>query len=134
MGVVSELEQEFEYEIVDEFIGHYQLMISVMEGCIMSLEDEDKYKKNVEELFRIFHNIKSATGFLKLDPIIKLSSLVEQILEEARSVPGPASKELIHWLLLVNDQFDKWLSDFLTDKPKLHTINVKILRLPIIEE
>lgn len=44
--------------------------------------------------------MKSAAGFLKLEPIIKLAVLCEDVAEEARILKGPASESFIDWLLL----------------------------------
>lgn len=55
--------------------------------------------------------MKSAAGFLKLEPIIKLAVLCEDIVEEARLLQGPASEPFIDWLLLVSDQFERYRKD-----------------------
>ena len=88
------------------------------------------YADNVGDLFRIFHNIKSAAGFLKLDPIIKLSVLCEDIVEEARILKGPASEELIDWLLLVSDQFEKYRRDVEQNASFFSVLNPLIIKVP----
>jgi len=115
MGILAQLEVDFDIEIVEDFVSHYAIMCENMEPLIIGLNRVDKYSDNIGDLFRIFHNMKSAAGFLKLDPIIKLAVLCEDIVEEARMLKGPASEEFIDWLLLVSDQFEKYRRDVEND-------------------
>lgn len=130
MGITTHLRNEFDYDIVEEFLDHFQVMCLSMEPAIMHLSDALYYKTNIEELFRIFHNIKSASGFLKLEAMHKVSALVEQILEEMRNTSGPATEESINWLLAVSDHFNQWGSDLEYDRNVLSPINPYILHLP----
>ena len=53
MGVRSEIEANFDFEIVDEFLDHYSLMVDSMELLVLDLAKENMYKRSVEELFRV---------------------------------------------------------------------------------
>lgn len=130
MGIVKHLQEEFDYEIVDEFLDHYEVMIQMMENAIMALSSVERYKDEVEELFRIFHNLKSASGFLHLDSMHKLSALVEQILEELRTRHEPAPQSTIDWLLAVSDQYAQWQDDLSHDKSSFTPVDYHILNLP----
>ena len=132
MGVRRDLEDNFDFEIVDEFLDHYSMMIDVMEPLIIDLAKESAYERSVEELFRIFHNIKSATTFLQLEPISRLSSFVEDALEQMRTYAPPANDELINWLLSINDMFLIWQDDLKLDN-ELTKINFSLLKLPDME-
>ena len=79
MGLLKSLEIDYSYDIAEEFLSHYALMCELMEPLIISLSRPDRYAGSINELFRIFHNIKSAAGFMKLDPILKLTTLAEEI-------------------------------------------------------
>ncbi len=129
MGVRSRLEREFDYDIVDEFLDHFDVMTEVMEPTIISLENEEVREEKINELFRIFHNIKSASSFLKLDRIHLLSELAEETMERVREKPELVSEELIDWLLLVSDQFRSWYSEISSDG-ELEDIDPKILLVP----
>lgn len=111
MGILTQLEVDFDIEIVEDFISHYAIMCENMEPLIIGLNKKERYHENIGELFRIFHNMKSAAGFLKLEPIIKLAVLCEDVVEEARLLEGPASEPFIDWLLLVSDQFERYRHD-----------------------
>lgn len=116
-GIVTKLQSEFDFEIIDEFITHFEVMQNSMEITILNLEKVEYYKNGVNELFRIFHNLKSSTSFLKLDDMHYLCVKTENSLSVARKLDGPASSAYVDWLLEVEDQFGLWLSEFQKDLP-----------------
>ncbi len=130
MGIFTNLETEFDIEIVEEFFSHFSFMIEALEPLIIGLEKEVFYTNNINEIFRIFHNIKSSTGYLKIRPINKLVTLGEEVLEECRHQSGVGSDELINWLLLLNDQLLLYRKDLEKDKDVLSPINHNIIKVP----
>ncbi len=132
MGVRRELEANYDFEIVDEFLDHYAMMVDILEPLIIDLEKSELYERSVDELFRIFHNIKSAAGFLKMEPMVRLSTLVENALETMRTQEGPANKETVNWMLLISDTFIQWQDDLKLDQ-KLSKIDFALLKLPDLE-
>ncbi len=131
MGLFSQLEIDFDLEIVEDFILHYAVMCETMEPLIIGLEKKEHYKNNIGELFRIFHNLKSAAGFLKLEPIIKLATLCEDVAEEARILEGPATEEYVDWLLLVSDQFERYRINIEEDDEHFGMLEPLIIKIPI---
>lgn len=131
MGILTQIEIDFDLEIVDDFVSHYGMMCESMEALIVSLSNEKHYANNIDDLFRIFHNIKSAAGFVKLDAILKLASLAEEVLEEARSLSGCATDEFIDWLLLLSDQFAKYRIDLEDDKEYFSLLEPLIIKIPL---
>ena len=131
MGLFSQLEVDFDLEIVEDFVSHYGIMCETMEPLIIGLEKKELYMNNIAELFRIFHNLKSAAGFLKLEPIIKLATLCEDVAEEARILDGPATDEFIDWLLLISDQFDKYRVNIEEDDEYFGMLEPLIIKVPI---
>jgi len=130
MGIIDTLQADIDYEIIDEFIGHYALMCDEMEGLALGLERHELYERNVGELFRIFHNIKSASGFMKLDRMNKASELVESVLEDARASSGAATTDFVNWMLVVNDVFNGWKKELESNAAELSAISPKILNIP----
>ncbi len=130
MGIKKKLFDEYDYDIVDDFLIHYSVMTYQMENLIIYLSKKEQYKQNIEELFRIAHNIKSATMFLKIDPISKLAILTEEVLEEARELDGPANDEFIDWLLAVKDQFAKYNDDIDNDSDIFSDLDTNIIKIP----
>ena len=132
MGARRDLEANFDFEIVDEFLDHYAMMVEVMEGLIVDLSSEERYLRSLDELFRIFHNIKSASNFLQMEPMVRLSTFVEDALEQMRSYPGPANDDVVNWLLEINDTFTQWQEDLKLDN-ELTKIKFSLLKLPDLE-
>lgn len=133
MGVRSDLDAGFDFEIVDEFLDHYSMMVESMEVMILDLAKPATYKRSINELFRVFHNIKSASGFLKIIPMTKLAAFVESELETLRERETPANEETIAWLLNVSDMFATWQDDLRLDNP-LSKINFSLLKIPDLEK
>jgi len=131
MGIRTRLEAEYDFDIVDEFLDHLDIMTEAMEPTVIALEKEDGRIERINELFRIFHNIKSASGFLKVERVHLLSELAEDLMESVRKKPDALSEEMIDWLLLVSDQFRNWYSQLENDE-EFEDINPKILNVPEI--
>ncbi|MGE4419782.1 MAG: chemotaxis protein CheA [Sulfurimonas sp.] len=132
MGVRSDLDSNFDYEIVDEFLDHYSMMVDYMESMIIDLSKPEMYDRTVNELFRVFHNIKSASGYLKIIPMTKLSAFVEDTLDVIRTKHTSVNEETINWLLSISDMFAIWKDDLKQDKELTH-IKYSLLKLPDLE-
>jgi len=131
MGILNTLQANISYDIIDEFIGSYAAMCEDMERLIVSLENPSYYSVNVDKLFRVFHNIKSATGYMGLNRMCKASEIVESVLEEARLITdGRASPELINWMLIANDIFNKWREELEENAADFSPIPATILKIP----
>lgn len=134
MGIRSDLDANFDFEIVDEFLDHYSMMVDSMEVMILDLSKPDMYQRSINELFRVFHNIKSASGFLKIIPMQKLAMLVEDELEQLRNKEDSAiNEETINWLLNISDMFAQWHEDFKQDN-ELSKIKFSLLKLPDLDK
>jgi two-component system chemotaxis sensor kinase CheA len=133
MGIRNDLENNFDFEIVDEFLDHYSMMVEIMESLIVDLGISDRYQRSVEELFRIFHNIKSASGYLQITPMVRLATLVEDALELLRTRDKIANDETITWLISVSDMFMQWQEDFKMDN-ELSKVPFSLLILPDMEK
>ncbi|WP_456382930.1 Hpt domain-containing protein [Hydrogenimonas sp.] len=129
MGIRRRLEEEFDYDIVDEFLDHFDVMTEVMEPTVIALDNDLLRREKIHELFRIFHNIKSATSFLKIDRIHLLAKLAEEVMERLRTEETDVDEKVIDWLLLVSDQMRAW-SFQLSHDEDLENIDPKILKLP----
>ena len=129
MGIRSDLDANFDFEIVDEFLDHYAMMVESMEVMIVDLSKPNMYERSINELFRVFHNIKSASAYLKIVPMNKLAAFVEDELEELRKKKPPISQETIDWLLNISDMFATWQDDFKMDN-ELSKIKYSLLKIP----
>jgi len=132
MGIRSDLDANFDFEIVDEFLDHYSIMVDSMEVMILDLQKPNMYERSVHELFRVFHNIKSAAAYLKIVPMNKLAAFVEDFLEILRNRKPPVSDETVNWLLNINDMFVAWQKDLKSDN-NLNKIKYSLLKIPDME-
>lgn len=125
------LEENFDYEILDEFMDHFAMAAESIELLTLNLEKAEYYKRNVDELFRIFHNIKSATAYLKIELINEFTIEVEDLLDKMRDVEGPARAEVVDWLLLCDDQMSAWNINLRLDED-LAPLNEALRVLPTL--
>jgi two-component system chemotaxis sensor kinase CheA len=132
MGIRQELDENFDEEIVEDFVDHYTVMIGVVESLILGLNNPYMYRDNVNELFRTFHTIKSATAYLKIDSMQRLSAYVEEVLEILRNREEVASQEVINWFLGISAMYLQWRDD-LNEDGELSKIHYKLLILPDLE-
>ena len=132
MGVRSDLDANFDFEIVDEFLDHYSMMIDSMEVMILDLAKPNRFRRTIDELFRVFHNIKSASGYLKLESMTKLAGFVESELEELRTCSS-VSDETTEWLLAVSDMFATWQDDLKLDNELTNT-KYSLLKIPDMDK
>ena len=133
MGIKSDLDASFDFEIVDEFLDHYSMMVDSMEVMILDLSKPNMQKRSTDELFRVFHNIKSASGYLKIEPMTRLAALVEDALEQLRTKDSPVNEETINWLLEISDMFATWHQNFKFDE-KLSKVRFSLLKIPDIDK
>ena len=133
MGIRSDLDANFDFEIVDEFLDHYSMMVESMEVMIVDLSKPNMYERSINELFRVFHNIKSASAYLKIVPMNKLAAFVEDELEDLRKKKPPVSEETVNWLLSISDMFATWQDDLKMNN-ELSKIKYSLLKIPDLEQ
>ncbi len=133
MGIRSYIEDNYDFDIVDEFLDHYNLMCESMETIVINISDEEMRERSIDELFRIIHNIKSASAYLKIISMNRLASVVEEELEDIRDLHKPVSQEAIDWLIKISDMFATWNDDFKQDN-ELSKVTYSLIKLPDMEE
>ena len=123
MEVKDYLYNEFDSDIVDEFL----MMLDIIEDNLDILIDGlYENPENVNDLFRMFHNLKSAASFLKLKRIANYAHLIEDILDRIRG-KKKIKEDVINWLFDATAQIHKWYEDINQNK-KLSTIDMSILK------
>jgi len=132
MGIRRDLEANYDFEIIDEFLDHYAMMVEIMEPLIIDLGNSERYHRSLEELFRIFHNIKSASSYLQIEPMARLSAFVEDALEQLRGRDRIVNEETVTWLISAADMFMQWQEDLKMDND-LAKIHFSLLILPDME-
>ncbi|MEO1924121.1 MAG: Hpt domain-containing protein [Nautiliaceae bacterium] len=125
MGVQDYLYSEFDSEIVEEFL---MLLDSIEDTIDLVIETLYTDKDAINDLFRMFHNLKSATAFLKLKRINNFAHFVEGVLEKYRN-GKPVDEKLIDWLFDVAEQFHTWYND-INGNREISPLNPKVLKVP----
>jgi len=127
MKIQDYLYSEFDSSIVEEFL----MMLDIMEDTLdLTIERLQEDNSAINDLFRMFHNLKSATGFLKIKRMHNFAHFVEDILDEARE-KQKINDEFIDWLFKVADQFHQWYQD-INQNAELSHVNPQILKVPKI--
>ena len=132
MGIRSDLDANFDFDIVDEFLDHYSMMVDSMEVMILDLQKPSLQERSTDELFRVFHNIKSASGYLQIEPMRRLATLVEDELDQIRGSDKSVNEETVTWLLEISDMFASWHDDLKKDQ-NLSKIRYALLKIPDLE-
>ncbi|MEO1927766.1 MAG: Hpt domain-containing protein [Nautiliaceae bacterium] len=124
MGISDYLYSEFDSDIVEEFLMLLDVLEDNMDLTIESLYQDSE---SLNDLFRMFHNLKSASGFLKLKRIQIFAHFVEDILQEARD-KNKITEELIDWLFKVSNQFHIWYRN-ITNNEELAPLQKEIFKI-----
>lgn len=132
MGIRSVLEADFDYDIVEEFLDHYSIMIDLMGALIVDLGKEGMYKRSLDEFLKIIHNIKTSSDFLKIKLIYKLADFVEKFLLELPPSYEKMNDETQDWLLAISDMFMQWRDDINNDS-ELTPLKFSLLKIPDAE-
>lgn len=133
MGILEQLEIDYDLDITNEFMTHFNVMTTALEPLIIGLNNEQNFPMNLQELFRIFSNVHSAAKFLKLDDIERVTRLCMSIIGDTMEEHGDhniASTELIDWLLLIADQLNGYQKDLEYDNEAFRPLNPQIIKIP----
>ncbi len=113
------MDAELFQTILKSFISETKEALELASSRILELEQEPENQVKLQEIFRIFHNIKGnakAVGFMDLSDF---SHKVENLLGKARDGKLKLNQDMIDVLLAANDALgaalDKALNDEATD-------------------
>ena len=126
MKMQDYLYSEFDSNIIEEFLMMLDIMEDTLDMTIERLNTE--YEDAINDLFRMFHNLKSATGFLKIKRMHNFAHFVEDILDKARE-KKEANEELIDWLFRVADQLHEWYGN-IDRNEELAPLHPDIFKVP----
>jgi two-component system chemotaxis sensor kinase CheA len=128
MKILDYLHLEYDSEIVDEFLEHFDIINDTLDLIITNLNNQN-YCESINEIFRVFHNLKSAAGYLHLKRMHLFTEFVEDILEKARN-QCTFTEEFRDWLYLCASQLDLWHDDVVKNHKELSPIKKEILIIP----
>ena len=125
MGIQDYLYSEFDSEIIEEFLMLLDMIEDNLDLVIDALYTDPEM---INDLFRMFHNLKSATAFLKLKRINNFAHFVETVLDRYRN-GKKVDENLIDWLFKVADQFHIWYKN-IDKNEELAPLNPEVLKIP----
>lgn len=108
MGVLMLNSQEDQL-IYNEFISESNDHLDNIESEILTLEEGKAPHEVIESVFRAFHSIKGAAGFLGLTAVNKLCHECENLLDKARKGEIRVSREINDALLCTKDALGNML-------------------------
>ena len=125
MRIQDYLYNEFDSSIVEEFL---MLLDALEDNLDLTIERLYYDYDAINDLFRMFHNLKSATSFLKIKRMANFAHFVENVLDKVR-LNKKITKELIDWLFIVSNQFHKWYEN-INKNEELASIDTNIFKIP----
>jgi two-component system chemotaxis sensor kinase CheA len=98
--------------LMQNFIGESRELIEQSTRSLLQLETQPEDKETINELFRLIHTVKGASGIIEnIVPFTELAHRLEDMLQKARDGVLVLTSEQIDVLLTCCDQFLLWLDD-----------------------
>ncbi len=95
--------------IFEGFLEESTEMINKIEEYVMALEENPQNMDIINSLFRVFHSLKGAAGFLGMNEINTLCHDAENLLDNARKGKMTVDREFSDIVMVVRDTLEKGL-------------------------
>ncbi len=133
MGILTNLEQNFRDEEVEQFLHFFRVLCDNFEPAIIKIsKSKELYKDGLRELDTLSHNLQWAAKRLELTQIVDFCTFCEDLLAQAGKFEGPASDEFVEWLLLLSEQFERYCQNYEKDELSLTFFNPNLALIPSI--
>jgi len=86
-------------ELLNDFYAEAHLQLAALEKNVLALEAEPERRELLNEIFRAAHNLKGASGAVKMFEIETLTHLLEDVLTAVRADSIEVNRELVDILL-----------------------------------
>ncbi|MBI5637548.1 MAG: chemotaxis protein CheA [Nitrospinae bacterium] len=121
--------------IFEGFLDESTEMVNKIEEYVMALEENPENMDIINSLFRVFHSLKGAAGFLGMNEINTLCHDAENLLDNARKGKMKVDREFSDIVMVTRDTLEKGLGaidDTLREgKKNLPNFEGKVRRLEI---
>jgi two-component system chemotaxis sensor kinase CheA len=97
--------------LIQEFLAESEEFLQRMDQDMVALEAAPHDAELLNRIFRALHTIKGTSGFLGLEPIVRLSHRAEDVLNALRKGEAQLSRPIIDALLAARDYLGKMLQD-----------------------
>lgn len=101
--VMQKIDEITDISVFDSFISDSLEGVEEAEARLMELEDDPENSELINSIFRCFHSLKGAAGFLGLSVLAKLTHNAETVLDNLRKGQLTVTTDLINCLLAVLD-------------------------------
>lgn len=111
-NVIGEGMEEFQDELMKEYVLDAKEHIETIENLVVTLERTKALKKHeIDELFRAYHTIKGNSALVDLNDIRDLSHIVETMIGEIRNGDMAMSPEVADIILNSADMIKKMVAE-----------------------
>ena len=97
--------------LLQDFVVESEELLQNMDQDMVALETAPKDADLLNRIFRAMHTIKGTSGFLGLDPIVKLAHRAEDVLNGLRRGECALTHPMMDVLLRARDQLGRMLAD-----------------------
>lgn len=104
-------------EIVAEFLNEAKDLLANTEQCFLNLEKNPSDLENLNQIFRLAHNLKGSSGAVGFSDLADLTHHLESLLLALKERRFPVSRAIIDLLLRANDYLIKTI-DTLKQNPE----------------
>lgn len=94
---------DFEQEIKADFLTEAKELLSNTEQCFLNLEKNSEDDGNINNLFRLAHNLKGSSGAVGFSDLAEFTHHLESLLLELKEKKIKVSEPIVNLLLRCND-------------------------------
>jgi len=94
-----------------DFISEAEALLTNLDNLLLELEKEPGSKHHVNEVFRVMHTIKGASGMYGFEKVVEITHELESLYDLIREDKLKVNKELIELTFLTADHIRSLLAD-----------------------
>jgi two-component system chemotaxis sensor kinase CheA len=120
--------------MIQEFLVESEELLQRMDQDMVTLETAPNGAELLNRIFRALHTIKGTSGFLKFEPVVRLSHRAEDVLNALRRGEVQLSKRMIDALLAARDHLGRMLSDIRAGGLQQYSIDDLLAELEAVQK
>ncbi|HYA23755.1 MAG TPA: chemotaxis protein CheA [Terriglobales bacterium] len=120
--------------MIQEFLTESEELLQRMDQDMVTLESTPHDGELLNRIFRALHTIKGTSGFLKFEPVVRLSHRAEDVLNALRRGEVQLSKRMIDALLAARDHLGRMLSDIRAGGLQQYSIDGLVAELEAVQK
>ena len=120
--------------MIQEFLTESEELLQRMDQDMVTLERTPNDAELLNRIFRALHTIKGTSGFLKFEPVVRLSHRAEDVLNALRRGEVQLNRRLMDALLAARDQLGHMLSDLRAGGLQQYSIDALLAELEAVQK